>query len=106
LICLVMMVQNMNKRLKRGDIVKLKMKWLSGWDGYGVVESDQEYGSRIIRFFEFDPNRPDYLEYRLFTCVRPEVAKTRNPSKELVEFAIKVLSKHNKTCNQPATMLE
>jgi hypothetical protein len=84
-----MMVQNMNKRLKRGDIVRLKMPlFWSGWKGAGVVV-DHDRHSDLVRFLRLQTAYPV-----ICTCVRREVSKMRRPSSELVDIANKVLSEY------------
>ena len=89
-----MMVQNMNKRLKRGDIVRLKIPlFLSGWKGAGVVVEHDRH-SDLVRFLRLQTAAPDDALVVICTCVRHEVAKTMRPSPELVDMANKVLSEY------------
>ena len=89
-----MTVQNMNKQLKYGDIVRLKTRLLfSGWKGFGVVVEYCRH-SDIVRFLRLRPGYSDDALIIPGMCVRREVSKTREPSKELLELASKVLSEN------------
>lgn len=84
-----MTLQNMNKRLKRGDIVKLKIPlFWSGWKGAGVVV-EHDCHSDLVSFLRLQTAYPV-----ICTCARHEVSKMIRPSSELVDIANKVLSEY------------
>lgn len=66
----------MKKLLKRGDRIKIKVRLISGWIGYGTVSEDQINPDGTVWFVKDGDSIDDWLANKNCVC-RHEVSVCR-----------------------------
>ena len=64
--------------LKKGDRIRLKVRTILGWKGYGTVSEDQLHADSTV-WFSRDGDDPEDIMFGRSAACRHEVAKVRVP---------------------------